>query len=240
MTNKGIPAKTFRFVGIFLMALTSGLTLLAGIGTTCVAISPTNFGDSMAKLASFQWLYIFFMLAGIAIGSLGIRVTIQLTRGAKKSYRNALILLAAGVIIGAIHIFASRALRGNSMPVDAVVYVTFLTLAIFLIFRIPTIWRSLDFSKGDSSSNKPVSGVAAIALGILTLTIQYLMSDTHTWNAVNYADAFHISMTIIGMACLLFGVKIFLTGLLITKPFRQNPKQMFLTINNTNPDIPQN
>ena len=36
------------------------------------------------------------------------------------------------------------------------------------------------------------------------------MGSTHTWDGVNYADAFHISMTIIGLFCLLVG-----TGLVI-------------------------
>ena len=42
--------KTLRFIGIVLMALTGGFTLLGGIGTTCAALFPTRW-DSMAPLA---------------------------------------------------------------------------------------------------------------------------------------------------------------------------------------------
>ena len=85
MNNNSFGAKTLRFVGIVLMALTGGFTLLGGVGTTCVALNPTGFGESMAKLAPLQWLYILFVLAGVALGVMGIRATIQLIRGTRSS-----------------------------------------------------------------------------------------------------------------------------------------------------------
>jgi len=42
-------------------------------------------------------------------------------------------------------------------------------------------------------------------LGLLTLTIQYTMSATHTWSGINYADAFNLTMMIVGVSCILFG-----------------------------------
>lgn len=199
--------KTLRFLGIVLMALTGGFTLLGGIGTTCAALFPMKW-ESMAPLAPFQWLYILFVVTGIFLGVLGIRATIMLIRGMDQSYRQALLVLIAGVVIGSIHIFVSRALRGKSMPVDAVVYTNILTLAVFLLFRIPLIWQGVDFGKGDRKANNLAGGAAAILLGMLTLTIQYTMGPTHTWNGVNYADAFNIAMSITGLGLLLFGAGI--------------------------------
>ena len=207
MSTNSSFAKFLRFIGIVLMALTGGFTLLGGIGTTCAALAPTNFG-SMAALAPFQWLYILFVIAGIALGVMGIRATIMLIKGADKSYSDAMIALIAGVVVGFIHIYMSRMLRGSSMPVDAVVYTTVLTLVIFLLFKIPAVWQGVDFAKAKANKNKPAGGVAAIILGILTLTIQYTMGPTHTWSNVNYADAFNASMTGIGIACLLLGAGI--------------------------------
>jgi len=208
MSTNSFVAKALRFIGILLMALTGGFTLLGGVGTSCAALAPTNFG-SMAALAPFQWLYILFVLAGIALGAYGIRATVRLVKGADKAYRDALVVLIAGVVIGFIHIYASRALRGNSMPVDAVVYTTVLTLVIFLLFKIPAIWQGVDFTKGNVKSNKPAGGAAAILLGLMTLTIQYTMGSTHTWGGVNYADAFNTSMTAIGFGLLLLGAALF-------------------------------
>ena len=210
MSTNSFFAKFLRFIGIVLMALTGGFTLLGGIGTTCAALFPTNW-ESMAPLAPFQWLYILFVLAGIAIGIMGVRATIMLVKGADKSYKDALVALIAGVVVGIIHILVSRALRGKSMPVDAVVYTTILTLAIFLLFKIPTIWQSVDFTKAKANDSKKAGGAAAIAMGLFTLTVQYTMGSTHTWGGVNYADAFNMSMTVIGVGLLLLGAGIYVS-----------------------------
>jgi hypothetical protein len=102
-------------------------------------------------------------------------------------------------------------LRGNSMPVDVVVYTTVLTLAVFLLFKIPFIWQGVDFAKAKSGDNKKAGGAAAILLGLLTITIQYLMESTHTWGGVNYADAFNTSLTVAGLACISLGAVIFVS-----------------------------
>ena len=199
--------KTLRFIGIVLMALTGGFTLLGGIGTSCAALFPTKW-ESMAPLAPFQWLYILFVLTGIALGVWGIRATIKLVRGTPDSYMTSLKALVAGAAVGGFHIYISRLLRGKSMPVDAVVYMTILTLIIFVLLRIPFLWQGANFEKGEGKSNKMAGGAAAILLGLMTLTIQYTMGSSHTWNGVNYADAFNMVMTITGIGLLLFGVGI--------------------------------
>ena len=202
-TNSGF-AKFLRFIGIVLMALTGGFTLLGGVGTTCAALAPTNY-DSMAALAPFQWLYILFVLIGVALGVMGIRATIMLVKGVDKAYTDALVALVTGVVVGFIHIAMSRSLRGSSMPVDAVVYTTVFTLVIFLLFKIPTIWQGVDFAKAKANQNKPAAGASAILLGILTLTSHFTRGATHTWDGVNYADAFNASLTAIGAILLLLG-----------------------------------
>jgi len=199
--------KTLRFIGILLMALTGGFTLLGGIGTTCAALFPSRW-DSMAPLARFQWLYILFVLTGIALGVWGIRATIKLVHGTPDAYITSLKVLVAGITVGGVHIYISQLLRGKSMPVDAVVYMTVLTLVIFLLLRIPFLWQGANFEKGDGNSNRMAGGAAAILLGLLTLTIPYTMGSTHTWNGVNYADAFNLFMTISGVGLLLFGAGI--------------------------------
>ena len=93
------------------------------------------------------------------------------------------------------------------MPVDAVVYTTVLTLIVFLLLRIPFLWQGANFEKGDGKSNRMAGGAAAILLGLMTLTIQYTLGSTHTWNGVNYADAFNLVMTITGVGLLLFGAR---------------------------------
>ena len=209
MSHNSFFAKFLRFIGIVLMALTGGFTLLGGIGTSCAAFNPTGFGESMAPLAPFQWLYILFVLTGVVIGVWGIWATIKLVKGTSDSYKMSIQALITGAVIGFVHIYVSRALRGKSMPVDAVVYTTVLTLIVFLIFRIPSIWQRVNFNKG--GSNKTAGGAAAIILGLLTLTIQHSMASTHTWGGVNYADAFNFGMTITGVGLLLLSAGIFVS-----------------------------
>ena len=203
MSSNSFIAKFLRFIGIVLMALTGGFTLLGGVGTTCAALAPTKY-ESMASLAPFQWLYILFVLTGIVIGVWGIWATIKLVKGTSDSYKMSIQALTAGVVIGFIHIYMSRMLRGKSMPVDAVVYTTVLTLIVFLLFRIPGIWQGVNFDKG--GGNRTAGGAAAIILGLFTLTVQHTMASTHTWGGVNYADTFNTAMTLIGSALVLSGM----------------------------------
>jgi uncharacterized membrane protein (UPF0136 family) len=205
MSRNSFSAKFLRFIGIVLMAMTGGFTLLGGIGTSCAALFPAKW-ESMAPLAPFQWLYILFVLTGIAIGVWGIWATVKLVKGTSDSYKMSLQVLIAGVVIGFIHIYMSRMLRGKSMPVDAVVYTTVLTLIVFLLFRLPFLWNGVNFDKGSDKTSNLAGGAAAILLGIFTLTIQFTMGSTHTWGGINYADAFNAAMTLIGSALVLGGV----------------------------------
>ncbi len=209
-------AKFLRFFGILFMALTAAFTVLGGVGTSCAALFPTKW-DSMAPLAPYQWLYILYVLVTTAIGVLGIRAVVMLAKGKKGAYKAALIALVLGVVVGIIHILTSRALRGSSMPVDAVVYITVLTLVIFLIFRIPAIWAGVDYEKAPRKEGKKSGGAAAIVVGVLCLTIQIFMAPTHTWGGVNYADAFHATMTIVGGALTLLGSGLLISDLIMIK-----------------------
>ncbi len=187
------------------MSLTAAFTILGGAGTSCAALLPTKW-DSMAPLAPFQWLYILYVIVTIAIGVLGIRAVVKLVKGHKDGYKAALIALIAGVLVGGFHMYTSRMLRGSSMPVDAVVYITVLTLVLFLLIRIPPIWKGVDYSKAPRKEKKIAAGVSSIAAGIFCLTIQYFMAATHTWSNVNYADAFHATMILSAIVCSLVGI----------------------------------
>lgn len=204
MKPESSGAKFLRFVGILFMALTAAFTVMGGIGTSCAALFPTNW-ESMAPLAPFQWLYILYVLLTTAIGVLGIRAVVMLAKGKPGAFKASMVALVSGIVVGVVHILTSRALRGSSMPVDAVVYITVLTLIIFLIFRIPAIWAGVDYSKAPRKEGKKNAGAAAIVAGALCLTIQFFMASTHTWGGVNYADAFHATMTITGIALMLIG-----------------------------------
>jgi len=206
--------KTLRFIGILLMGITALFTIAGGLGTTCVALDPTRYGENMAPLAPFQWLYVIFVIVTTAIGVMAARAVYLLSRGRPNSYRYSIIALVLGIVVGVIHMLVSRNLRGNSMPVDGVVYTTLFTLIILLLFRIPGIWQGVGYTSGDTS-DKTGSNAAAITLlltGILTLTVHYWAGPTHTWGGMNWAAAFETTRLLLGFGQLLGG-----TGLLILK-----------------------
>lgn len=201
-------AKLLRIVGSVLMSLTAIFTLMGGIGTTCVTLNPTGFGGSFAGIASFQWLWVLFVLIGTAAGVLGVRAVVQMIRGTRIAYRAAIGALVVGSVINAIHMYASRALRGSSMPVDAVLFMNVFTLIVFLIFRIPSIWKGIDFEKPTNNPrlNKNASSFALLAIGLLSLTIQFLMAPTHTLGGINYSDEWHVTLSILGGGLILSGL----------------------------------
>lgn len=201
-------AKFLRIVGIVFMSLTALFTIMGGAGTTCVALNPTGFGGKFAGIAPFQWLWYLFVLIGVAAGVMGVRAVVLLIKGAKNAYRYALIALLIGTGINAIHTFASRALRGGSMPVDGVLYMNVITLLIFLLFRIPGVWQGVNYEKpaGEKKTGKQAAAIALGACGLLSLVIQFLMAPTHTISGINYADVWHTALTLIGAGLILSGV----------------------------------
>jgi len=200
--------KTLRFIGILLMGITALFTLAGGLGTTCVALNPTGFGESMTKLAPFQWLYVLFVIVTTLIGVMAARAVFLLAKSKPAAYRSAITALVLGIAVGAIHMLVSRALRGTSMPVDAVVYTTVLTLIVFLLFRIPKVWQGVDYTSGgaDDQTGKLSAAITLLVTGLLTLTVQYWAGPTHTWDGTNWAAAFSITTWMLGLGQLAGGV----------------------------------
>jgi hypothetical protein len=143
-----------------------------------------------------------------------VRAVVLLITGSKKAYSSTLVALVAGTVVNGIHLIASRQLRSSSMPVDMVFYVNVLTLIVFLLFRIPPIWQAINFerpSKGEKF-NQQALAIVLVSTGILTLTIQFLMAPTHTIGQVNYADVWHLTLTMLGAAQIVSGVFMALRG----------------------------
>ena len=207
MSRNAWWGKTLHFIGILLMGVTALFTIAGGLGTTCVALNPTGFGDSMAPLAKFQWLYIIFVIVTTAIGIMAARAVFLLAKSKPNSYRYSIIALVLGIVVGVIHMMVSRSLRGKSMPVDGVVYTTVLTLIVFLIFRIPKIWQGVDYTSGGSGdkTGKMAAAITLLVTGFLTLTVQYWAGPTHTWDGTNWAAAFMVTSTMLGIGLCLGG-----------------------------------
>ena len=100
-----------------------------------MALNPTGYDGKFDAIANYQWLYILYVLVTLAFGVMMVRAVILLIKGRDNAYRYSMIALIGTTVVGVIHIITSRALRGGSMPVDGVVYATFLTLIV-----VPTLY----------------------------------------------------------------------------------------------------
>ncbi|MCP4421908.1 MAG: hypothetical protein GY805_35290 [Chloroflexi bacterium] len=196
--------KFLRIVGIVLLGITAVITLLSGVGTTCVALDPIKY--EMDAIAPYQWLYILYVIVGIIIGVMGIIAVIALIKSKPTAYRTALNALVLGLITGGLHMATSRGLRGSSMPLDFIVYATAFTLIVFLLFRIPGVWNQINFTGKDDDTSGLGAGVAMIIGGIVILTVQYWAGLTHMINGINYADVWHTPLAIIGGILTILGI----------------------------------
>ena len=225
MTRNTWWGKTLRFIGILLMGITSLFTIAGGAGTTCVALNPTNpaYGGKFEAIASVQWLYILFVVLTVAIGVMAARAVFLLAKGKSNSYRYSIIALTSGIVVGGIHMFTSRTLRGSSMPVDGVVYTTVLTLIVFLLFRIPKIWQGVDYTffGSDDSDGPRAASITLIITSLLTLTVQYWAGPTHTWGDTNWAEAFEITRILMGLSQLVGGTVLLILKEKIDLPARK-------------------
>lgn len=207
--EKAKPKKGLRILGIVLLAFSAVFTLLAGIGTTCVAFNPTGYGPKFAPIASLQWLWILFVLIGIGSGIAGIMAVVHLIRGKGNGYRFALTVLLVQTGLNLIHLVASRMIRGASMPVDPILYTNIIALLVFLIPGVRDALRYTPPAAGAGDDGRTGTAAAAISLlvtGVLVLTIQHWMAPTHVIEGVNYADVWHNPFLMVGGAMVLGSV----------------------------------
>lgn len=199
--------KVLRMIGVILLGITAVITLLGGVGTTCVALDATRY-EGMEAIAGYQWLYIFYVIAGIGIGILGVRATYLLIKGRPHAYRTALIVLLSGLVVGGLHMATSRALRGSSMPKDFIVYATALTLLVFLLFRLPGIRSRISLNGEESRPGGLGAGAALIVAGITILTVDLWAGPTHVIDGVNYASTWSVQLTSVGTILVASGVAV--------------------------------
>ena len=212
--NRRRPSKILRGIAVTLMGITVAITLLAGIGTTCVAIGAENY-ESMMDLVPYKPLYQALVVISLAVGIWGIPVTVSLVRGGEKVYRNALLVLLLGAISAGIQTGVSQAVRGASAPVNMRFFITLFTLVIFLLLRLPPLWRRVDFAqpmKGGSTG--ALTGTALIVCAIITLTTPLWAGPTHlSPMGENWVRVLQTPLMVGGWAMLLAGGASLLIGI---------------------------
>ncbi len=110
------PLPFLRVLTIILLSLTAAMTLLGGIGTTCVAFNAENFGPRMAALIPVKPIFQILVVVSIAAGIYGIYSIVRLAKGRKGAFPQALLFLVIGLAASGVQFYYSATLRGSTAP----------------------------------------------------------------------------------------------------------------------------
>jgi hypothetical protein len=204
--------KNLRIVGIVLMALTTAMNILGGTGTVCAAFLTKKYPMvDILRPVDYRWLYQTFMIVTILIGLVGIWATINLVRGKSRAYQNAVIVLAVGTLVSGIHFYASMSIRGSATPANMKFFANGITLLVFLIFGLPGVRQRVNFSDpGDTNTQMTSGGLAAIMVGILTLSIRSWVGASHIYEGNNWVDVLKMPLLLTGSVMIVSGLVLML------------------------------
>lgn len=224
--------KIIRTIAIILLGITAAMNLLGGGGTSCVAFS-NNVGYRIAfkELMDIRWLYQALVVTTVIVGIFGIWATTRLVRGGSSVFRNALIVLLVGTVLGGIHYFASMELRGKATPANVKFYLNLFTLLVFLALSLPGVRRRIDFSSGGGGrAEKTAStGMAAIVIGVIILTVFEWAAPSHTLGGENWVYVFYTPLMISGTAFLAGGLGALIWSVVSTVNPKRAPADLALS-----------
>lgn len=200
--------KILRVVAIVLMAMTAGMNVLGGIGTSCAAFFTKKYPPYwvLIRPVDYRWLYQLFVVATLLIGIAGIYVMIGLIRGGKHAYRNTLIVLLVGTAVNAIHYITSMNVIGKAAPANVVFYINLITLLFFLLLLIPGLRENTRFSGGKKADRAIGGGAAALVTGILVLSTHAWVGSSHVFQGSNWVDLLSVPIYATGTFLTLVGL----------------------------------
>lgn len=202
------PNPFLRFIAIALLGLTAVFTLMGGVGTTCVAFNAEKY-DSMLPLVPVKPVFQALVVISIAAALYGIYATVQAVRRRSNAYKAALIFLIVGALSSGVQFYYSLTLRGSTAPNSMRLYLTIFTLAVFLLLRLPPLWKRSGFdvnaSGGADNTDAAIGGAALVLGGLLALTTPIWAAPTHTLGGFNYAGIINLPLAAAGLGMILGG-----------------------------------
>lgn len=221
------PSKALRVIAIILMGLTAVINLLGGTGTVCAAFILEH--QEELGVVGYGWLYQIFMITTILIGIGGVWAAVKLGKGGDNVFKNALLVLGLGIVVGGAHYFTSMSIRGAGAPANVKFYINVFTLVVLLLFTLPGIRERLDFSQKGGDSEAMGGGMTAMISGLLTLTTFAWAGPSHTFHGHNWVDDLDVAVIFLGVSLLVIGVG--LVGWAIVQRLRE-PSQV-VSLDNT-------
>ena len=200
--------RILRIVAIVLLGLTAAMNILGGVGTTCAAFGFTReYRIAFHELQDYKWLYQALVFTTILTGLAGVWAAVGLARGKRNAFRNAMIVLVIGSLLAAVQYIASQTLRGEATPANVKFFVNALTLIVFLLIRIPSIWVHMDFSAPeDKIGGAAAGGFAAIVAGGVVLSVASWAGPSHTYFGQNWVLVLERPLELSGSILVISGV----------------------------------
>ena len=214
-----------RILAIVLLAVTVSFTLLGGVGTTCVAFKAEKFGASMAKLVPVKSIFQALVIISIAAALFGAYTTYRLVRGKREAFNWALAFLGLAGTASAVQFYYSLTLRGSTAPNNIRLYITVVTMIVFLILRIPGIWRRTGFEQAEENRGVGLpGGLALMGCGLLILSVPVWGAPTHMIDGINTVNVLLLPLTGVGLALFMGGLALWV-GIRSYQPEKAVPVQ---------------
>ena len=204
--------KILRILALVLVGVTAAFTLLGGIGTTCVAFNAEQYGKAFAAFIPYKSIYQAFVVTSILAGLIGIAATVAMLRGYRWAYWAAIAAAVTGMATAGIHMYYSSTLKEISFfaaaPENMRFYVSVITLVVLLIIRLPGVWQAVDFTSPWRGSRAKISGagMAAVAVGLTTLTTPMWAAPNHVVDGFNLVYVLDVPLALVGLGLTLGGL----------------------------------
>lgn len=215
MDSQKKPRRFLRSVVLVFLSLTALITLLGGIGSSCVAFNAEKYGPKMAALIPVKPIFQVLVMVSIAAAVFGVYSIILLGKGRRRSFTMVLIFLLVGLVSSGIQYYYSATLRGSTAPNNMRLYITAFTLILFLLIRLPGLREkfNLEGDRGDDSGNSRTAGGAALFLcGLVTVTTPLWAAPTHLIDGVNTVYVLLLPLLVGGAGMITTGLACFWSG----------------------------
>jgi hypothetical protein len=199
-----------RTLLVVVMALATIMTLLGGVGSTCVAFNAEQYGPTFAKLAPYkpvlQALVYISIIAALAM----MLVTYWTARASKWFFIGALVTLVVGGVAAAVQMYYSSSVRGipffSAAPTNIRLYITLVALIVFVLIRFTPWWKQIGTPSNKPGSPMAAGGTSLIVAAIAILTTPFWAGTPHTVDGYNLVLTLETPLLVDGITMLIIGI----------------------------------
>ncbi len=209
---KDLLIRIMRGIAIVLLALSTAMTLLGGVGTTCVAWNADKYGKAFEMFVPYMGEYQILVYASVAVGVAASIVTYALLRREKWAYIGALVTLLGCLGTAAVQMYYTSTLKQISFfrpaPTNVRFFLSVLTLLLFLALRVPGIWKHADFTRpwGGPGRWAAPAGLSLLMVGLTTLTTPLWAGPSHMLDGYNLTLVLELPLLLGGWTMTVLGL----------------------------------